>query len=160
MINSTKGMSAARTDLLAALSRLIARKPKDIALRARAAAGSKLISIVSVCLEAHRSRTLIGHANCALPDVREKVLVAKANENRPRVASQRQEILALKGIRRNLTAQLQQKDNVNARLMLEVERLERDLATERRKSQRTERHASQGNVVDFRAARSKAKRKR
>lgn len=71
-------LSSARDDLLAALERLRRNEPTKPLLILRANQGKLKINPSTVSMEAGRSRTLIGMPNCALPDVRAKVLEAEA----------------------------------------------------------------------------------
>lgn len=76
-------MNRAELDFTEALERLEKGAPKHQRLRALAAKGALRITISSVALEAGRSRTLIGTADCAYPEIRSRIL------DRRRPASQR-----------------------------------------------------------------------
>lgn len=64
----------ARADFLSALARMEAGKPTHPELLERHIARKLRINPLTVSMEANRSRTLIGSPNCALPDVRQRVL--------------------------------------------------------------------------------------
>lgn len=74
MIERKERTAAARRDLENALERLIDGKPKHRKLRALAAAKKLRINVLSVALEAGRSRTLIGSNDCRFPDIRKRIL--------------------------------------------------------------------------------------
>lgn len=67
----------ARADFLSALTRMEAGKPTHPELLERQIAGRLRINPLTVSMEANRSRTLIGSRNCALPDVRQRILESK-----------------------------------------------------------------------------------
>lgn len=69
---------SARHNLLEALERLKRNEPTKAELILRANQGKLKINPSTVSMEAGRSRTLIGMPNCALSDVRAKVLEAEA----------------------------------------------------------------------------------
>lgn len=67
-------------DFLKALQRLVEGKPQNKTLKASAKAGKLKINVVSVALEAGRSRTLIALENCRYPKVREAVKLAQGGK--------------------------------------------------------------------------------
>lgn len=92
---------AIEQELLAALDRLKAGKPKNKDLLALAKEGKLRISVSTVAQEAGRSRTLIGHAKCQYPHVRDKILSMRHGEGEPTrlqdvLANKRQETAKLK----------------------------------------------------------------
>lgn len=96
-------------DLLAALDRLKAGKPKNKDLLVLAKQGKLRISVSTVALEAGRSRTLIGHAKCQYPHVRDKVLAMRHGEGEPTrlqdvLANKRHETTRLKREMQNLAS--------------------------------------------------------
>lgn len=74
---NTSELGSASSDLLEALERLKRNDPTKSLLILRASKGKLKINCWTVAHEAGRSRTLIGMAGCALPDVRAKVLEAE-----------------------------------------------------------------------------------
>ena len=73
--------SQAGTDLLLALVRLQRDEPTHPELVRRKRKGKLNINISTVALEADRSRTLIGHDDCAYPEIRK--VVQDASKPRP-----------------------------------------------------------------------------
>jgi hypothetical protein len=69
-----EGINRAERDFTEALERLEKGTPRHQRLRALAAKGALRITISSVALEAGRSRTLIGTADCAYPAIRNRIL--------------------------------------------------------------------------------------
>lgn len=67
-------------DFLEALQRLVEGKPLNKTLKASAKAGKLKINVVSVALEAGRSRTLIALEDCRYPKVREAVKLAQGGK--------------------------------------------------------------------------------
>lgn len=67
-------------DFLEALQRLVEGKPQNKTLKASAKAGKLKINVVSVALEAGRSRTLIALEDCRYPKVREAVKLAQGGK--------------------------------------------------------------------------------
>ena len=69
-----QGVNQAERDFIEALERLKKGTPRHQRLKALAAKGALRITISSVALEAGRSRTLIGTADCAYPAIRNRIL--------------------------------------------------------------------------------------
>lgn len=69
-----EGTNGVERDFLEALERLEKGIPRHQRLRALAAKGALRVSISSVALEACRSRTLIGTADCAYPAIRKRIM--------------------------------------------------------------------------------------
>jgi hypothetical protein len=69
-----EGANQAERDFIEALERLEKGMPRHQRLKALAAKGALRVTISSVALEAGRSRTLIGTANCAYPGIRNRIL--------------------------------------------------------------------------------------
>jgi predicted kinase len=67
-------------DFLEALQRLVEGKPQNKILKASAKVGKLKINVVSVALEAGRSRTLIAMEDCRYPKVREAVKLAQGGK--------------------------------------------------------------------------------
>lgn len=100
---------AIEQELLAALDRLKAGKPKNKDLLALVKEGKLRISVSTVAQEAGRSRTLIGHAKCQYPHVRDKILSMRHGEGEPTrlqdvLANKRQETTRLKREVQNLVS--------------------------------------------------------
>lgn len=88
MAHKRKRPNAAKLDFKRALSRLLAGAPQNPKLRALATRGRLKVTISTVALEAGRSRTLIGTANCAYPDIRAEVLRVMAPVKRSKSQDQ------------------------------------------------------------------------
>ena len=100
---------AIEQELLAALDRLKAGKPKNKDLLLLAKEGKLRISVSTVAQEAGRSRTLIGHAKCQYPHVRDKILAMRHGKGEPTrlqdvLANKRQETARLKREVQNLAS--------------------------------------------------------
>lgn len=81
-MSSPRKLERIRQDFLNALRRLKSGRPKNRELRLRARLGTLKINPHSVALEAGHSRTLIGEADCRLPDVRSAVLSCKTRRRK------------------------------------------------------------------------------
>jgi len=93
----------------AALDRLKAGKPENKDLLALVKEGKLRISVSTVAQEAGRSRTLIGHAKCQYPHVRDKILSMRHGEGEPTrlqdvLPNKRQETTRLKREAQNLAS--------------------------------------------------------
>jgi hypothetical protein len=100
---------AIEQEFLAALDRLKAGKPKNKELLALSKEGKLRISVSTVSQEAGRSRTLIGHAQCQYPHVRDKILAMRHGEGEPTrlqdvLSNKRQETAKLKRELQNLAS--------------------------------------------------------
>lgn len=119
-------------DFLNALDRLKAGKPLNKDLCALAKAGGLRITVSSVAKEAGRSRTLIGHAKCEYPHVRDKILAVRNGDGEPTrlqdiLARKRQETTQLKREMQNLISYCASLVIRAAQLEEEKERLDRRL---------------------------------
>ncbi len=73
----SEAMNQAERDFSEALERLERGTPRHQRLKALAARGALRITVSSVALEAGRSRTLIGTADCAYPEIRNRILAGR-----------------------------------------------------------------------------------
>ena len=80
--NSDKASTPAEKDFRLALSRLVAGTPRNQKLKLLASRNRLKVSISNVALEAGRSRTLIGSADCAYPDIRSEIIRARTPATR------------------------------------------------------------------------------
>lgn len=80
--NNNKASTSAEMDFRLALTRLVAGKPRNPKLKALASRNRLKVSISNVALEAGRSRTLIGTADCAYPGIRSEIVRARAPATR------------------------------------------------------------------------------
>lgn len=116
-----------RADFENALARLVARKPENSTLRKKARVR---ITPSSVALEAGHSRTLVGHARCKYPDLREKILsYREGSEKRP---TRLDEIGRLKAKITELEKALQVRDTIQASILVRNRELEDEVRTARR----------------------------
>lgn len=144
-------LSQAAHDFLAALERLENGSPTHPELKARVALGTFVLSFTSVALEANRSRTLIGHRDCALPEIRKRIQAAIAARKKRANESLLPQIKQLRETVADLRLAVQVRDTVNARLLGEIEALEKKLARERERTIRnSNRVAPKSNVVPLR----------
>lgn len=79
MKNRVRTRDEVQSDYLAALDRLLAGRPLNETLRAKADVGKLRINPSSVALEAGRSRTLIAHAGSTYSKVRDAIRAASAS---------------------------------------------------------------------------------
>lgn len=119
-------MNTAKEDFEAALARLVANEPTHELLIDRASKGELKITISSVAMEAGRSRTLIGHKNCSLPEVRKQIL--EIMENGPDSAQARRALSKVSRRLKVLEKQLAERDTIQTALVLEVSKLRTELA--------------------------------
>lgn len=73
----SEAMNQAERDFSEALERLERGTPRHQRLKALAAKGALRVTVSSVALEAGRSRTLIGTADCAYPEIRNRILAGR-----------------------------------------------------------------------------------
>jgi len=104
-----------------ALARLLSGQPRHPDLVHDLREGKLRLSVSTVALEAGRSRTLIGHARCKFPKVREEIL--KAIESGPTAARARDLLRSTTARITELEDQLAQVLSINAALELELTRL-------------------------------------
>lgn len=107
---------SARSDIEAALARLLRGAPTHPDLVAHLAAGSLRINVSTVAKESGRSRTLIGLEDCAYPDLRMLVLKAAARSIPGRATSAHIKELAARI--RELEQEIAVKDSAIAALQL------------------------------------------
>ncbi len=114
---------------LEALERIKAGKPTDPDLKARAARGKLEVTISAVAKEARQSRTLIGHAGCEYPRVRDAVLAAMRLPEQPQGPARnhtevfnrlREEIVALQEA-------VKLRDSENANLVARLAQIEAEV---------------------------------
>lgn len=117
-------MADAGSDLEAAFARLVIGEPANPKLKNAAEAGRLRVNIVTVALEAGRSRTLIGHDNCPFPDLRRRILELK-NEG-PTARHARHALKVANRRIAELTKQLAERDSIQAALVQDRERMRRD----------------------------------
>jgi hypothetical protein len=134
---SSASLKRAGDDILSALSRILKGAPTHPSLKARLACGRDILSVASVCLEAKRSRTLIGYDGCALPAVRKIVLAAISKRNKPKAAKASIQIAELKRALSHYRDLVQERDTVNAQLMIQVQKLEAEIRRMKRRAERS-----------------------
>ncbi|AJY44045.1 hypothetical protein I6G56_14820 [Burkholderia humptydooensis] len=105
-------------DFISALQRLIDGTPTHPKLIAKAADGKLRVNLLSVSIEAGHSRTLIGHKDCAYPDVRNAIL--RTLENFGPKETLKAEILRLRNQVSELQDKLEERDSYNVRLLLRL----------------------------------------
>lgn len=126
-------------DFIKALSRLLAGKPKEKSLLARAKRGALRVTVTTVAKEAGHSRTLIGHNACKYPNVRDRIMALKLDPETPTrlqdVVTKQREAAAM--VRRQLAQAHTHNATLVARIIaldLDVTRLTREV--ERLKARR------------------------
>ena len=115
-------VAAIKASFLAALQRLLEGRPTHPVLLERAQDGGISVSVKTVALEAGHSRTLIGHAGCQLPDVRQAVLASKRIVSPP--ARLQQLVKGLRHSIRELSDNIRVKDSLLAAQRLQIDSLE------------------------------------
>lgn len=132
--------SAAEKDFLQAIKRLQSGRPTHPELVVAAESGKLRISATTVAKEACRSRTLISHAGCALPHIRD-IIIGLKEQPKPSKPS----ALVIADLRKetaSLRNQLSLARSENAALLRRLERVE---AQAKKTLQQAERMVAKAN---------------
>lgn len=133
---SRTSLDQIRMDFLEAIERIQKGKPKHPDLVARQREGKLVLNPSTAALEAGRSRTYVGHAGCALPDIRSRIL--SEGSRSVRIGSMKEVVRSLQERVSALEQQAKIKDSAIAALQIALTRAK----------PRT--HPKAGNVTPFR----------
>lgn len=133
---SRTNLEQIRKDFLEAITRIKRGKPKNPDLVTRQREGKLLLSPTTAAIESGRSRTYVGHAGCALPDIRARIL--SEGSRSVRIGSMKEVVRALQERVSELEQQAKIKDSAIAALQIALSRAK----------PRT--HPRIGNVTPFR----------
>lgn len=140
MNHERNAMTSAEKDFQAAIRRLLAKKPKHPELVAALEAGRLRISISSVAKEAGRARTLISHAQCDLPEIRNLVLSLM---NSP--ADRKSSVQTITDLRREVSSLKEQLAMARSENVALLRRMERIDSYARKAIQQAERLVTRAN---------------
>lgn len=125
-----------RKDFSEAITRIQKGRPKHPDLVARQREGKLVLNPTTAAMESGRSRTYVGHAGCALPDIRSRIL--SEGSRSVRIGSMKEVVKSLKERVSELEQQAKIKDSAIAALQIALSRA------------RPKTHPRIGNVTPFR----------
>lgn len=117
---SRTSLDQIRMDFLEAIERIQKGKPKHPDLVARQREGKLVLNPSTAALEAGRSRTYVGHAGCALPDIRSRIL--SEGSRSVRIGSMKEVVRSLQERVSALEQQAKIKDSAIAALQIALTR--------------------------------------